>query len=650
MLPGHAPFPLTELEKIAVEGHQEKVYLVDKINDIDCSLAFYSNWGQYSPKFAELMAQKGIKIEHVPHNIRLADLLRIGINNTVDQSDLYLRKKFKTEDNSSWFPDEDITAFHPFRNSLMKLGRYRSSELFINDEPSTLIIGDTIFDFCLYYCLSRFQDYVFWIPELGTQDGNTHNFTNEDKEILFNTVLSSINQNINLGHSNNVQLLSLSLTSELLAIAKKYIPRLIHAISGISDDFMNRYIINPKLNLSEKYFYRYFELNNYTNLYTETFENNLGVGRIQTPKPKNFGYVHPSEHRWITELNIEGYIPPPLHFLGSQIIELAGSTDVSRVSNSGICYSCPNIAYFGGDIDVVLVRPRLKIVNAINIFQTYFYENGFMDVRISDKGNYAEETIKKFGSLERLGDFFKEEKNWQLFSLFLSTKSRKDGKGEVVFANGRAYIDFKSIHNSVGASEKATKLIDEFIKKGIFYRGLILQCPRCKEADWFDLEDISQQFICKRCKNKDYIQMRNWKESSEPTWYYKLDEVIYQGVNNNMEVPILTLSYLKRKSKRGLLYLPEVELRRNPTAHKPDLEIDICCIQDGQIVLGECKKNQITRKAIDKLNNFSLGLVRNPDRLIFASMSKKTPKGIKEYVEKSLSLSQDFLMEPDLVD
>jgi hypothetical protein len=31
-------------------------------------------------------------------------------------------------------------------------------------------------------------------------------------------------------------------------------------------------------------------------------------------------------------------------------------------------------------------------------------------------------------------------------------------------------------------------------------------------------------------------------------------------------------------------------------------------------------------------------------------MSKKTPKGIKEYVEKSLSLSQDFLMEPDLVD
>jgi hypothetical protein len=117
-----------------------------------------------------------------------------------------------------------------------------------------------------------------------------------------------------------------------------------------------------------------------------------------------------------------------------------------------------------------------------------------------------------------------------------------------------------------------------------------------------------------------------------------------------MEVPILTLSYLKRKSKRGLLYLPEVELRRNPTAHKPDLEIDICCIQDGQIVLGECKKNQITRKAIDKLNNFSLGLVRNPDRLIFASMSKKTPKGIKEYVEKSLSLSQDFLMEPDLVD
>jgi hypothetical protein len=219
----------------------------------------------------------------------------------------------------------------------------------------------------------------------------------------------------------------------------------------------------------------------------------------------------------------------------------------------------------------------------------------------------------------------------------------------VVAVNQRAYLDFQSIQHLTGSEKETTELIDLFITKGIFYRGLILQCSRCREADWFGLGEIDQDFTCKRCWNKEHIQLNNWKEGNEPRWFYKLDEVLYQGVKNNMFVPLLTLSYLKRKSKRSFLYVPELELRRMPRPSKPYCEVDICCIQDGRIVLGECKKPKIEKGLIDKLNEFSGGLLKSPDLLVFASLTKQLSSEIEEYAKVTLSYPFRILNESDLI-
>jgi hypothetical protein len=647
----YIPFPLTKLEKIAKEGHQEKVYLVEKIDDIDCSLAFYSNWGRYDKKFTDDITKTGVNVDRIPGTIRLADLLEIGIKKYIDQSDISFRTAFKGDESQNWFPSENIAIFSPYANSLLKLGRYRSNELFIQDEPVTLIVGDTVSDFCLYYSLSRFQDDVYWMPEPQIQPKRKKTSDYDDKDTLIASVLSVVNQKMSFGHTNiKIHLTSLSLSTEQLEAVKKAIPLYIKAYLVEPDEFLNGIIIKAKPVISEKYIYRYIEQDNYTSLYTEVFENNQGVGNIQTPKPKNFGQINPSEHRWITELNIDGYVPPQLHFLGPEIIDLRGSTNETRVSKTGVCYTCPNIGYFGGDIDVTLVRPRLRIVDPLKIIIQYFGETGYQDVRISDKGNFTEETIKKFGSLEEIGEFFKKENNRQLFSRFLETKSsNKPDIGEMVSVNQRAYLDFQSIQYLTGSEKETTKLIDLFITKGIVYRGLILRCSRCRESDWFGLGEIDQDFTCKRCWNKEYVQFKNWKEGNEPKWFYKLDEVLYQGVKNNMFVPLLTLSYLKQKSKRSFLYVPELELRKIPNTPKPDREVDICSIQDGQIVLGECTKPAITKTLIDKLNRFSGSLLRSPDLLVFASLTKQISPEIEEYAEGALSYPFRILNESDLI-
>jgi hypothetical protein len=73
----------------------------------------------------------------------------------------------------------------------------------------------------------------------------------------------------------------------------------------------------------------------------------------------------------------------------------------------------------------------------------------------------------------------------------------------------------------------------------------------------------------------------------EPKWYYKLDEVVYQGYRNNMHVPILTLWLLKQESRESFFYVPELEIRQDPNSERPDFEVDFCCVIDGSVAIGE---------------------------------------------------------------
>jgi hypothetical protein len=57
---------------------------------------------------------------------------------------------------------------------------------------------------------------------------------------------------------------------------------------------------------------------------------------------------------------------------------------------------------------------------------------------------------------------------------------------------------------------------------------------------------------------------------------------------NNGDVPLLTLNSLRSQSKESFLYCPE--LRITPKGGtKTYLEIDICCITNGHLCIGEAK-------------------------------------------------------------
>jgi hypothetical protein len=184
-------------------------------------------------------------------------------------------------------------------------------------------------------------------------------------------------------------------------------------------------------------------------------------------------------------------------------------------------------------------------------------------------------------------------------------------------------LDFAAIKSHVGDS--AIDLLDELVAKEIIYRGFIFGCSYCRNADWFSVSDITQEFKCRRCGRTQPYSKRNWKTGEEPGWFYKLDELVYQGYRQNMDVSLLALNYLKTQSQDSFTFTTDREFWRSG-ATKPDVEADLFCVPDGMLTVGEAKiDNSLADSAHDereKINKYKrIASSLSARRLVFATLS-----------------------------
>jgi hypothetical protein len=277
--------------------------------------------------------------------------------------------------------------------------------------------------------------------------------------------------------------------------------------------------------------------------------------------------------------------------------------------------------YFGGDIDTVLVRPRLhlpplhKTLEELATTQKY-------ECRPSDKGIYADENISKWGGLELIGKFLHDTSHRAFLNRFLDKSKSEPGRG-VYLWDKRRYLDFSAIKSIIG--DKTVPLIDELVAKEILYRGFIFGCSYCRNVDWFSVSDITQEFKCRRCRRSQIYTKRSWRDGEEPAWFYKLDELIYQGYQQGMAVPLLALNYLKGQAQESFTFTTEREFWK-PEASKPDVEADFFCVPDGVLTVGEAKSenalgksNSEEREKVAKYKRLVSGLAIR--RLVFATTS-----------------------------
>lgn len=322
----------------------------------------------------------------------------------------------------------------------------------------------------------------------------------------------------------------------------------------------------------------------------------------------------------------------------------------ARTSKSGLAYFCPNAAYFGGDIDSSLVRPSIVIPDAFQMFEHLFQLEGYV-TSPSDKGFYARDTIEKFGDLATVAMLLRPNATREMLLKFLDHIKPAQGVRDEgsVLNDRRRYMNLPAVSKLLGNGAAAQKMIEVLLSAHVLHRGFIFKCKFCRNADWFALDEVSQTFKCKRCGRIQGISSANyWYDSYEPGWFYKLDEIVYQFLRHNGYVALLALDHLRGKTEESFLYTPDVELTKHG-ATEASMELDILCVTDGAMMIGEAKKEDrlgnSKRHEIETIKAYNRSAEQlGADALVFATFADKWSSNTEKNIRDNVSARQVILL------
>lgn len=455
-------------------------------------------------------------------------------------------------------------------------------------ESSIVITGDSIQDFCFYYNLSRMKQHVYWLPQSFLTVQDTAFYKPLEREFI-STLANHLYRDIHYNRpDSDITLFSISIPSDIQQIA----PQLIADLQAEFQEFLNlRIKCEWEFDKLLTFPLRIYEGQSRGNIYCEQFYKGESVNFLNTPMPTSVKNLSTRKHRWITDILVENYRLPPIKDFGPKTISHPlYSSEEARVTKTGFSYFCPNVAIWGDNLQDNLIRPKLRLLEPTDIFETLFGAENYY-ISLSDKGNFHIESIEKFGTFEKLAEFLQNSQNQQILNMFLENKPSSEETG--IYVQQRRYLSFSNFNGIFGDENQTGENLSNLIGKSILYRGFIFKCQHCKNAAWYSIENVTHKFVCNRCNHEQRYDKRHILSSHEPLWYYKLDEVIYQGYLHEMMVPVLTLKYLKSKSQSSFYYLPEIEIRSSLSQKKPEMELDICCCIDGKVIIGQCTKKDL---------------------------------------------------------
>ena len=478
----------------------------------------------------------------------------------------------------------------PFRFTLTGLGKYRSLDEKTWKLPAVVVVGTAPQDFALYFNLSRMRSGVCWLlPDWiegnkvarSRARGNPPVF--EPWERYAALFAQALHNNVGLARSRNVEFLSYSLSQPEVEAIRDHLAEIVRSGQIKAGRFV------PGIGTALAQPRAVFNTDNFGVPTTQHVIEGQAVGFFPTPKPKGFTTITPYEFRWITELRVDRLAYPRHPALGEWLIAhpTLGSQG-ARSGRQGLCYFCPNVAYFGGDVDTILVRPNLNVPCAEGVFRR-LAETAALTSRLSDKGFFTRDLVLKMGGLEYAAALLREPRHFAVLSEYRKDRNT-EAVGKYLASDGRRYLRLADISAIIGNASEGVEFIDRLLRCGVLQRGTLLKCQYCRTADWFSVREVADDFGCKRCGRRQTILSPQSLKEPEPVWYYKLDEIAFQGLRNDMHVPLLTLDYLRRKSNR-FSYGDEMELWKAGADH-PFIEVDLCCICEGTLTLGEAKTTE----------------------------------------------------------
>lgn len=159
---------------------------------------------------------------------------------------------------------------------------------------------------------------------------------------------------------------------------------------------------------------------------------------------------------------------------------------------------------------------------------------------------------------------------------------------EVTYLSGGSIVHRSDV---TPLSEKELKDgLDSLIARNIIRVGTEIRCAHCGIRSWFHLDELSQFNKCSGCGNSRTI-------TADAVWSYRLNSLVKRCVSGHVLAVLQAIAVLAHESMASFFYSPSLDLYL-PGNDAVWHEIDIACVCDGSLILGEVKDGEFDRQEL----------------------------------------------------
>jgi hypothetical protein len=141
-----------------------------------------------------------------------------------------------------------------------------------------------------------------------------------------------------------------------------------------------------------------------------------------------------------------------------------------------------------------------------------------------------------FGGFEALASALRSQPTRTLLDAYL-TDSRRNDPGIFLSDTGRRYLSLREAAPLIEGAD-VPSLVADLYDHAVLVRGHVLKCEYCRATSFYSLDE-EQRFTCVRCRTDQRATRFSWLSEPEPEFRYALNEVLFQFLRNNGQLPLL---------------------------------------------------------------------------------------------------------------
>jgi hypothetical protein len=265
---------------------------------------------------------------------------------------------------------------------------------------------------------------------------------------------------------------------------------------------------------------------------------------------------------------------------------------IVRASRDGLTFASPNFGFViaGAPAEVRRAEPLLRFPSADVLFAELAAVANAHVAR-STAGRRSAIAVEMWGSLEAVtADLIGPVR--KLLNAFFPPRGVKGDYGIGYEIRGDGYVALEDAAEVLSVERhEARGTIDRLLALNVLRQGFLLYCARCRAYAFYRIDQVGSTFECQLCGHASLLSRDQWySEDPEPHWYYSLDQVVHDLLAAHGDVPLLAAADLSQRAS-SVLWSPELEV----TDDSDSVELDICLVVDGRIIVGEAKSNRTLR-------------------------------------------------------